>query len=292
MGFRRTEKRLITSLGTGALRAAVCVLSILICGLWPKSRACGFGFVQATEFDGRRQEAELPELISDLDSSDVEKRMNALTRLTGVLSTNPGLSDDKIILALANTLTHDQAPVVRAMAARSLEKCLAPLALEKLTQALKTEREIPVRKAIIYAMAPFRSSQTVQTLLPFLKQKDAEMRAASAFTLSEIHAPESFPQLLEFFKSRTGEADAFARSRIAAAFGAIGDRAAIEALVKALGSDHSQEVRRESARALGALAGKQDPQVIAALETAKKSSDPYLRLAAEDALTRLQPEQP
>lgn len=274
-------------------RAPIAALLIVFClaadGVPSPSVGVAVSAVAARAF---AQEVDLPGLAAELDTNDVERRMNALNRLTGVLSANPGFSDEKIIQALGNTLVNDQSAVVRAMAAKALEKCLAPLALEKLTFALGSEGEVGVRKAIIYAMAPYRSGQTVQTLLPYLKQKDAELRAAAAFSLSEIHLPESFPELLGFFKSRTGDADAFARARIAMALGAIGDRAAIDPLVKALTRDHSEEVRRESAKALGMIAGKQDPQAIQALEEAKRSSDPYLRLAAEDALTRIQPEHP
>ena len=69
--------------------------------------------------------------------------------------------------------------------------------------------------------------------------------------------------------------------------GRIGYQAATPVLLTVLQKDKAAIVRREAAIALGWLTTTQRADVRAALRTAAQDDDPYLREAAEAALSRI-----
>lgn len=75
---------------------------------------------------------------------------------------------------------------------------------------------------------------------------------AAAYALAEINDPTAEKALTEVLQKRGQDQDAFARAQAARGLGRFGSRKAIEVLLRALTRDKSQEVRRESARALAA----------------------------------------
>jgi HEAT repeat protein len=144
-----------------------------------------------------------------------------------------------------------------------------------------------VRKAIIYALARYPQAPVTSALIPFLKDKKPELRAAAAFALAEIGDASSAPALAEVLRKRGKDEDAFARSQAARGLGGVGGREAVNSLLEALTRDKSQEVRREAARALGRIATKQEVRVIEALRAATTSNDPYLATAADEAMASI-----
>jgi HEAT repeat protein len=262
----------------------VCGLSLLAIGLLVSA---AFG-----------QEAKSPGEISQdfltarLASGDVEQRLDAVVQLRALFDAAPNSASPLTIARLADVLQRDVSPIIRALSARVLGNCCGQLAAPALIASLASEREIAVRKAIIYALARYRSPQITSTLISLLKDKAPEIRGAASFALAEIGDAISSEALLEILQKLQKEEDAFARSQAARALGKIGDHSAIEVLVKLLLHDKSQEVRREAAHALGSLANKQDTNVIEALREAILRSDPYLAGVAREALDKVNTRNP
>ncbi|MEP7338883.1 MAG: HEAT repeat domain-containing protein [Acidobacteriota bacterium] len=226
-------------------------------------------------------------LTARLTSGDEEQRFDAAAQFVVLFNAFPNSASAQTLGALTQALQGDSSPLVRALSARAMEMCCDEQAVPFLLASLNREREIAVRKAILYTLGAHPSSQTASALLPFLKDKKQEIRAAAAYALASISDASSSGALLEILQRRRGDEDAFARSQAARGLGAIGNRAAIETLLTALISDKSQEVRRESARSLGMIANKQDAKVVEALRKAMLQTDPYLTAIISDALDRI-----
>jgi HEAT repeat protein len=236
---------------------------------------------------GNRAASLQEQLVAGLAKGDKEQRMEALVELSALFRSAPGIITDSTILALSETLRHDSSPVVRALAARTLELGGDADASGHLIAALRTEKEVAVRKAIAYALARFPSAPVTQVLIELLNDKKQELRAAAAYGLAESGEPSALKPLIDFLRKRDSEEDSFARSQIARGLGKIARREALDPLLKSLTRDDSGEVRREAALALGNIATKQDLKVIDALREATLSSDPYLALAADNALANI-----
>jgi HEAT repeat protein len=226
-------------------------------------------------------------LVAGLANPDKEQRMEALVELSALFRSAPGIITDSTIIALAETLQHDLSPVVRALAARTLELGGDANASKHLIAALVKEKEVAVRKAIAYALARYPSAPVTYALIELLKDKKQEVRAAAAYGLAESGDPLALKPLLDFLRKRDSDEDSFARSQAARGLGKIARREALDPLLKSLTHDDSGEVRREAAGALGNIATKHDLKVIDALREATLSSDPYLSSAAADALANI-----
>ncbi len=241
------------------------------------------GSVFGQNVDPQEQSPQI-QLSSRLASSDEEQRLDAVVQLGALLSLDSTTATDVTIAALANALRRDSSPVIRALSARALEFAKNPNAASPLVAALKKEREVAVSKSMIYALARYPSPQVNSELIPYLKNRNHELRAAAAYAMAEMSDSSSTAALIEFLRRRGGEEDAFARAQAARGLGRIGDREAVDSLLKALTRDKSGEVRREAARALGNVSNRHDVKVIEALREATFSTDPYLTIAADRAL--------
>ncbi len=233
-----------------------------------------------------RDEDSRKSLLAQLSSGGEEQRLDAVIQLAGMFSTSSVEADFSAITMLAIAMRNDLSPVVRALAARALEVCGDPRAAEPLVAALASEREVAVRKAIIYGLARYSNAQAA-ALIPLLKDKQPEIRGAAAYALAEIRDPASAAPLLELLRKRGKDEDAFARSQAIRALGFVGDRSAIEPMLKALTKEKWPDVRREAAYSLGRLAAASDAKVMEALREATLASDPYLTRAAEAAISAI-----
>jgi HEAT repeat protein len=231
-------------------------------------------------------------LTARLASGNEEQRFDAAAQFVVLFNAYPNSATAQTLGALARVLQGDSSPLVRALSARALETCCGEQAVPSLLAGLSREREIAVRKAILYALAAHASSQTTSAIIPFLSDKNQEIRATAAYALARIGDASSAGALSEILQRRRGDEDAFARSQAARGLGVIGNRAAIDALLTALVRDKSQEVRRESAHSLGMIANKQDVKVIEALRNAMLQPDPYLTAIVSDALERIRSRNP
>ena len=226
-------------------------------------------------------------LLARLASGGEEQRFDAAAQLVVLFSAAPGSATEQTLNALATALRRDNSPLVRALSARALEICCGEQAVPLLLAGLTDEREVAVRKAILYALAAHRSPQITPALIPYLNDKKQETRAAAAYALAEIADAGSAISLLEVLQKRRGDEDVFARGQAARGLGKIGSRAAMNILLDSLSRDKFPEVRRESARALGLISSKQDTKVVESLRNLTLQSDPYLSVIAEDALERI-----
>jgi HEAT repeat protein len=246
------------------------------------------GVAVAQQSDGT--ESRQTSLLARLSSGNEEQRADCVVELGSLLSVYP--AEQGTVDALSNLLQRDSSPMVRALAARAMEFSRDERFSSALLAGLKNERDISVRKATIYALAFQRSPQIVGVLLTLLKDKKQEIRAASAFALAEIGDPISKDSLIDLLKKRGKDEDIFARSQAARGLGKMPDQSTIEALTVSLNRDKSQEVRRFSASSLGLIASSQNDKAVEALKSAKLNSDPYLVLAAEAALVRVNSRNP
>jgi HEAT repeat protein len=231
--------------------------------------------------------AQQEQLLSRLASGDEEQRLEALAQLGATLPTAGDAFKTQAIAALGNSLQRDQSPVIRAFAAGTLEISGDDRAVPMLLAQIGQERELAVRKAIIYALARYPLSQVTRTLITLLNDRKHEIRGAAAYAIAEIGDTSAAQPLIEFMRKRGKDDDAFARSQAARALGRLGSRDAIGRLVDALTKDKSQSVRREAADALGKIATTQDVIVIESLRAARHSSDPYLTIAANQAIASI-----
>ena len=246
----------------------------------------------------RQTERSRQELLSRLASGDEEQRIDSVVRICSLLRDEHGSIETSVIKSLGEALQRDSSPVVRALAARALEVCAGNLgalsddAVAALLAALRKERELAARKAIIYALARYPQPQVTSALIPFLKNKRSELRAAAAYALAEAGDPASAPALAEVLRQGGKDEDAFARSQAARGLGRVGGHDSIDLLTNALSNDRSQEVRREAALSLGLIATSQDLKAIEALRNATLTNDPYLVSAAENAISSINSRNP
>ena len=223
--------------------------------------------------------------------------MDALVQLGALLTAGQDSVSDSIFSSLGALLQRDPSPVVRALAARTLELAHDPRAVPHLISAVEPEQQVAVRKAIIYALARYPSSQVTETLTALLngkkigkkisKKDEDEIRSAAALALAEVGDSSAVSALLEVLTRRRREEESFARSQAARGLGRIADRRALDPLLIALTHDKSMAVQREAARALGLIATDQDTKVLEALRAAALADDPYLAAAADNALNSI-----
>ncbi len=247
----------------------------------------------------RRTDRSRREMLERLASGGEEQRIDSLVRICALLRDEPDAIETPVITSIGDALQRDSSPVVRALAARALETCAGNLgagqgdvARSTLLASLGKEREVAVLKAIIYALARYPQPQVTSALIPFLKKKRSELRAAAAYALAEIGDPDTAQALAELLRRGSKDEDAFARGQAARGLGRVGGHDSIDLLTNALSNDRSQEVRREAALALGRIATSQDAKAIEALRNATLSNDPYLVSAAENAIANINSRNP
>ncbi|NOT61165.1 MAG: HEAT repeat domain-containing protein [Acidobacteria bacterium] len=224
--------------------------------------------------------------VARLTTGDEEARLSGLVELATLFKTPRREPRPATTAALIQVLSSDPQPVLRTHAARVLEYAAPSSATDALLTALARERELATRKAVIYALARYHAAPVTVALIPFLRHKEAELRATAAYALAELADTASASALHECLVKRRGDQDAFTRAEAARALGRIGYRAASPDLRKALMKDAAL-VQRAAAEALGWLATTQEAETVAALQSAAQAEDPYLRAAATLALQRI-----
>ena len=247
----------------------------------------------------RRTDRSRREMLERLSSGDEEQRIDSLVRICALLREESVAIETPVITSIGDALQRDSSPVVRALAARALEICAGNLGAGKGDEARSTllaslgkERQVAVLKAIIYALARYPQPQVTSALIPYLKNKRSELRGAAAYALAEIGDPDTAQVLAELLRRGSKDEDAFARGQAARGLGRVGGHDSIDLLTNALSNDRSQEVRREAALALGRIATSQDANAIEALRNATLSNDPYLVIAAENAIANINSRSP
>ncbi len=223
---------------------------------------------------------------SRLNSVEQEERRDAVSQLAAMRHPDASRA---AISALA-----DLSPSVRATAASAILALPGPESAAILIPLLSDKDEF-VRREAAYALGKTRSSNAVVPLVERLRtDKEPGVRGAAAVALGEMSAAAAVPDLIAVISSQTqsagskkskktkAEQNAFVFRAAARALGQIGDRAALPALLAALANEkNDDDLRRESAAALGLIG---DETSLPGLRDALSARDPYLSLAANDAI--------
>lgn len=233
-----------------------------------------------TEIDKQRQR---------LSSGDVEERRDALLKLGAM---NRSAASREAMAGLS-----DVSPMIRAVAAKAILSLPASESVGALTPLLNDKDEF-VRREAAYALGLTKSKSATQALTGLLlNDKEDGVRSAAAVALGDIGdeaavvslATVLAPELVTQGTKRKikAEKNVFVLRAAAKSLGQIKSRAAVPALVAALGNDrHVDDVRREAALALGMI---KDPAALPALRSAQNSSDPYLASAASESVKKISP---
>jgi HEAT repeat protein len=228
-------------------------------------------------------------LLDQLKSTEIETRMAAIASfLSRCVDDGEPEKDFPALVAIGFTLKHDESPLVRALAARALEWNPDPRATEPLLSALRMERALSVRKAILYALTGHSSSKVVEELINQLDHKDAENRAVAAFALAKLNDPAAVRAAISFLQKRKKDHDVQASMYLIQLLGQQRDRSSIEILLKAIKSDNSPEMRRAAALALGKIGISSDSNILEQLRKTLLEPDPYLVAVTESAIRQIE----
>jgi HEAT repeat protein len=219
-----------------------------------------------------------------LSSPEDEERRDAVMRL-GALR-HPDAS------RVAISALTDGSALVRATAAAAVHWLASEEAAAALLPLLNDKDEF-VRQETAYALGRTKSRSAVNPLIERLQtDKRDGVRGAAAVALGHIAdegavvslAQVLSPQMARDRKARS-EKNAFVLRAAAVALGQIRSRAALPALLTVLEDEKNvDDVRREAARALGLIG---DSTAEPALRKVLNGRDPYLSLAANEALSRI-----
>ncbi len=225
-----------------------------------------------------------------LSSSELEERRNALMRLAALR--HPDAS------RAAVSALDDKAAIVRAMASSAVQWLPAEEGAAAVLPLLGDKDEF-VRQEAAYALGRTKSRIAIMPLIERLaKDKKDGVRGAAAVALGQLADEAAVVSLAGVLSPQTSlpgrkarkEKNVFVLRAAAVSLGQIGSRAGLPNLVATLEDETTtDDVRREAARALGLIG---DPAAEPALRKVLLARDPYLSLAAHEALRRISRQQP
>ena len=222
-----------------------------------------------------RESEEVTHWAAQLKSGDLEERRDAVMRLSD-------MDGEAAISALVSGL-NDSSPLVRALVLDGLAERSNPAVISLIAARLASDKDPFVRKTAAYALARSNGAQRTEALIAGLKDKDQEVRGAAAVALGDHPEPAAIAPL---GLALTDKND-FVRAQSARALGINRSAAspAVPAMIRILGSDPDNEVKRQIVTALGLIG---DRTAIPALERASHDGDSYLAQAARDSLKMIQ----
>jgi HEAT repeat protein len=224
-----------------------------------------------------------------LGSPAVEERRDAITQLGSMH--HPAASR----AALAGL--RDPLAIVRATAASAILSLPAEESAASLIPLLSDKDEF-VRREAAYALGRTRRQSAVSHLVHrLLSDKTDEVRGAAAVALGQIGSLDAVSSLsgalvpqLEMAGSKNKkkvkrEQNSFVLRSAARSLGQIGNSSALPVLLAVLQDTKAEpDVRREAASALGVIG---DRGALPALRVAVSDADPYVSLAANDAIMKI-----
>jgi HEAT repeat protein len=228
-----------------------------------------------------------------LSSIEVEERRDAVTQLGSMH--HPDAS------RVALSALTDPMAIVRATASSAILSLPAEESAASLIPLLADKDEF-VRQEVAYALGKTRSHAALSLLIErLLTDKKDGVRGAAAVALGEIGDPAAVSSLAYVLNPQFGqpapmpgskkskkskkEQNPFVLRAVAHSLGQIGSNAALPSLLALLQDEKAEaDIRRESAVALGMIG---DHSALPALREALTAHDPYLSLAAEQAIRRI-----
>lgn len=228
-----------------------------------------------------------------LNSTEVEERRDAVMRLAALR--HPDAS------RAALSALKDAFPIIRATASGAVLGLPADESAAALVPLLNDKNEF-VRQEAAYALGQTRSKSAVAPLMERLtREKKDGVRGAAVVALGRIADESAVVSLAHVLSPNTGLAGRKKNQRnsrkenvlvlraAAHSLGQIASRAGLPALLATLEDEKTaDDVRREAARALGLIG---DPSAVPALRKVLASPDPYLSIAAHEALRRISRQQ-
>lgn len=210
-------------------------------------------------------------LIERLDDSDSEVRWKAAEALGRI-------GDDEALEPLIYTL-NDTDGDVRKQAARALGELDDPIAVDALIEAL-SDRDWPVRKNAATSLGRIGDERALKPLLKTLDDKDIDVRRHAIGALVKMKSKAVKPLLKKLY-----DTDWQTRAIAAESLGRIGNKKAVEPLIKALSDrrfrDENRYVRGKAAEALGRIG---DKTAVKYLEKALDEKYIFVRKRAQEAL--------
>jgi HEAT repeat protein len=292
MNIRHASDAMSTSTAMLTRRRGLVVLLLIACfGLHTPAQQSSSRNVPPVSSQSPQQ-YEIEKQRRRLASSETEERRDAVMRLGWMARADSS--------RVAATALRDDAPIVRATAARAVLSLPADEAAAALLPLLQDRNEF-VRQETAYALGETRSRSAVPALIGLLeREKQDSVRGAAVVALGQIGDEAAVVPLSQILtlrvpasgfinriRRRKKEENEFIRRAAARSLGQTGSRAAVPALIEALANERAgDDVRREAARALGQIG---DPSAIAALRAALNARDPYLSRIAYEALIKIAP---
>lgn len=268
---------------------AVLLLSLPIMGA---SDTIDAGQGERTQRSLTPLQAEIEKQRQRLNSAEVEERRDAVMRL-GALR-HPDAS------RAALSALKDASPIIRATASAAVLGLPAHESAAALLPLLNDKNEF-VRQEAAYALGNTRSKTAVPALMEKLTREQKHgVRGAVVVALGRIADESAVVTLARVLSPRSGlggskknqsnrKENVLVLRAAAHSLGQIASRAGLPALLATLEDEKiDDDVRREAARALGLIG---DPSAIPALRKVLAAPDPYLSIAANEALRRISRQQ-
>ena len=224
-----------------------------------------------------------------LNSAEQEERRDAVSQL--------GAMHHADASRVAVFAMKDPSASVRATAASSILSLPGNESVTNLIPLLSDKDEF-VRREAAYALGKTHSNNAVGPLIDrLLTDKEDAVRGAAAVALGEISDVTAVAALAAVVSSQAGvagskknqkskkEKNPFVLRAAARSLGQIGSPGAVPALIAVLQDEKADDdVRRESAAALGLIG---DRSSLPALQTVLTARDPYLSMAAHEAVQKI-----
>lgn len=237
---------------------------------------------QTSQHSNHETGSEIARLTSALKSSDEEERRAAA--LTLAWAQSPAAT-----AALLSALS-DRSERVRAAAIASLAWQGDPMVAPHIAARLAGDKSYFVRKTAAYALGRLKTREGTIALVAALnekpREKNLEVRSAAVVALGEYADAAAIEPLTRALDDKLD----FIRARAALALGANGRNAAqaVPRLIKLLGADKENSVKRQAAIALGRIGER---SALPALHQAQRDPDPYLSRAALEAIAMIEANQ-
>lgn len=251
-------------------------------GLILLATAFAFPFsIRASSFQDRDLtplQAAIRQQQNRLDSGDAEERRDAIMRL--------GLLHHRDASMAASAGLNDASTSVKVAALTSVLSLPASESAALLIPLLKDKNEF-VRQETAYALGKTGSRTAVAPLIELLsREKLSGVRGAVVVSLGQLRDEAAVVPLAQVLSEGTKlNKNVFVLRAAAQSLGEIKSRAGVPALIGVLQNEaYDTDIRREAANALGRIG---DQAAISALRVVLSSGDPYLSMAAENALREL-----